>query len=99
MNFGAVSKRTFTWMADLIVKEFGIWIHGKPDVVAEAPLYTAKITCVMITGQQGRHRVLYFLEDVSGDTQTVNAQRYRAVLAKFRRALKTKQKNDMEALQ
>ena len=41
----------------------------------------------------------YFLEDVSGDTQTVNAQRYRAVLAKFWRALKTKQKNDMEALQ
>ena len=80
-------------------KKLGYWLHGKPDVVAEVPLYSVKITRVMITEQQGRHRALYFLEDVSGDTQTINAQRYRAVLAKFRRVLKTKQKNDMEALQ
>ena len=73
-------------------------MHGKPDVVAEAPLYSVKITRVMITEQQGRH-LPHFLEDVSGDTQTVNAQQYRAVLAKFRRAFKTKQKNDMKALQ
>ena len=39
-------------------KKFGYWLHGKPDVVAEATLYSVKITRVMITEQQGRHRAL-----------------------------------------
>ena len=39
-------------------KKFRYWLHGKPDVVAEAPLYLVKITRVMITKQQGRHRAL-----------------------------------------
>ena len=39
-------------------KKFGFWSHGKPDVVAEASLYSAKITCAMITEQRGRHRAL-----------------------------------------
>ena len=29
--------------------KFGHWLHGKPDVVAEAPLYSIKITRVIIT--------------------------------------------------
>ena len=39
-------------------KKFGYWLHGTPDVVAEAPLYSVKITCVIITVQQGRHWAL-----------------------------------------
>ena len=39
-------------------KKFGYWLHGTPDVVAEAPLYSVKITRVMITVQQGRHWAL-----------------------------------------
>ena len=40
----------------------------------------------------------YFFEDSGGDTQTVNAQRYRAVLAKFWRVLKSRLMNDPAAL-
>ena len=57
-NFGTVTKRTFTRMIKLIVKNRILWLPGKPDVVAEAPLCSVKITRVMITGQQGRHRAL-----------------------------------------
>ena len=32
-------------------KKFGYWLHGKPDVVAEAPLCSVKITRIMITEQ------------------------------------------------
>ena len=32
-------------------QKFGFWSHGKPDVVAETPLHSAKFTCVMITEQ------------------------------------------------
>ena len=44
-------------------QKFGFWSHGKFDVVAEAPLYSAKITCVMITDQQG-HVIEPWVENV-----------------------------------
>ena len=79
-------------------QNFRYWSHEKPDVVAEAPLHSAKITVWCAMSSRG---VIgpYFFEDGGGDTQTVNAQRYRAVLGKFWRALKSKLKNDPEALQ
>ena len=40
----------------------------------------------------------YFFEDGGGDTQTVSVQRYRAVLAKFWRILKSRLMNDLAAL-
>ena len=39
-----------------------------------------------------------FFEDGGGDTQTVNAQRYRAMLATFWRILKSRLVNDPAAL-
>ena len=92
------SDKTHFHVDGKIDRKNRIWSHGKTDMVAKAPLHSVKFTYAMITEQQGRHRAL-LLRDVSGDTQTVNAQRYRTVLSKFGRALKTKQKNDTEALQ
>ena len=40
----------------------------------------------------------YSFDDNGGNTQTANAQRYGAVLAKFWRALKSERKNDPETL-
>ena len=67
-------------------QKFGFWLHGESDLVAEAPLYSAKTHASCSLSSRDVIEP-YFLEDVSGDTQTGNAQRYRKVLAKFRRAL------------
>ena len=67
-------------------KKFGFWPHGKSDLVAEAPLYSAKTHASWSLSSRDVIEP-YFLEDVSGDTQTGNAQRYREVLSKFRRDL------------
>ena len=40
----------------------------------------------------------YFFEDGGGDTQTVKAQRYQAVLVKFWRVLKTRLNNDQKTI-
>ena len=57
-NVGTVTKRFFHVNDKINGKKIGYWLHGRPDVVAEAPLYSAKITCVMITEQRVRHRAL-----------------------------------------
>ena len=78
-------------------QNFRFWSEEKPDFVAEAPLHSAKLTvwCAMSSsGVIGP----YFFEDGGGDTQTVNAHRYRAVLAKFWRVIKSRLSNDPERL-
>ena len=67
-------------------QKFGFWSHGKSHLVAEAPLYSAKTHASWPLSSRDVIEP-YFLEDVNGDTQTGNAQRYREVLAKIRRAL------------
>ena len=58
-NFFTMTKRTFTCTyGKSKSQKFVFWSHGKSGLVAEVPLYSAKITCVMITEQQGRHRAL-----------------------------------------
>lgn len=79
-------------------QNYRFWSHEKPDVLEEAPLHSAKITvwCAMSSaGIVGP----FFFEDGGGDTQTVNAERYRAVLAKFWRSLNNKLRSDPDALQ
>lgn len=78
-------------------QNFRFWSKDKPDVVAEAPLHSAKITVWCAMSARGIIGP-YFFEDGGGDTQTVNAERYRAVLRKFWRALKNKLKSNPAAL-
>ena len=74
-------------------QNYRYWGTEKPDEIAERPLHSPKCTawCAIST-----HGVIgpFWFEDENGDTTTVNAERYRAVIGKFWKALTRKRNVD-----
>ena len=67
-------------------QNFRFWSAEPPDVVSQAPLHSAKCTAWCAISSNGIIGPFWF-EDATGATVTVNAKRYREVLAKFWRSL------------
>ena len=70
-------------------QNFRFWSTDLPDVVAEAPLHSAKCTAFCAISSRGVIGPFWF-EDSAGATVTVNAQRYRKVISRFWTALRRK---------
>ena len=70
-------------------QNFRYWSTEPPDAIAGSPLHSAKCTAWCAISSRGIIGPFCF-EDASGSSVTVNAERYREVLAKFWRSLKRK---------
>ena len=79
-------------------QNFRYWSTEPPDVVGEVPLHSAKCIAWCAMSSHGIIGPFWF-EDADGAPVTVNAKRYREVLAKFWRSLYRKLGGNAEHLQ
>lgn len=78
-------------------QNFRFWSTEPPDLVAEAPLHSVKCTAWCAMSSSGIIGPFWFEND-AGESVTVNAQRYRQVLAKFWTALNRRLGGDRQLM-
>ena len=67
-----------------------IWATTKPDSVNQRPLHSAKCTAWCAMSASGIIGPFWFEDEESGNTVTVNQERYREMIKKFETALSTR---------